>query len=146
MGGLVDEKVPAIVDAPVYTLTHEQINDGFVMDLGKLKPFGMGNEKPMFRIPDVTLREIKKFGKAKEHVELVIENFKDKDGSQSTARPDFLNDVHLYSETHRRVSPVRYISFFSDKHIMMHPQIRFSIFMGTSRKVSFWVNERYGCE
>lgn len=113
--GLVDENVPAVIDAPVYTLTHEQINDGFVMDLGKLKPFGMGNEKPMFRINDVTLREIKKFGKAKEHVEFVIESFKDMRGALAAARPEFLNEVHLYSETHRRVSPVRYISFFSDQ-------------------------------
>lgn len=113
--GVTDDNIPAVIDTPVYTLTHEQVNDGFVMDLGKLKPFGIGNEKPMFRITDVTLREIKKFGKAKEHVEFVLENYKDKDGVIADARPDFLNDLHMYSETRRRVSPVRYISFFSDQ-------------------------------
>lgn len=113
--GVTDDSVPAVIDTPVYTLTHEQVNDGFVMDLGKLKPFGIGNEKPMFRITDVTLREVKKFGKAKEHVEFVLENYKDKDGVTADARPDFLNDLHMYSETRRRVSPVRYISFFSDQ-------------------------------
>jgi single-stranded-DNA-specific exonuclease len=106
--GVSPDLAVTINEAPVYTLTHDQITDGFVMDLGKLKPFGMGNEKPLFHIQDVTLRELKKFGKAKEHVEFVIGGFKDKDGVMSDARPDFLEDLHL-------VSPVRYISFFSDQ-------------------------------
>lgn len=110
-----EEDLLPVLDIPVYSITHDKINDMFVSDLKKLRPFGIGNEKPLFRIPDVVLREIKKFGKAKEHVEFFIDTYTDVLGATQSPRPDFMQDVHLYSETHRRVTPVRYISFFSDQ-------------------------------
>lgn len=44
----------------------------------KLTPFGMGNPKPLFLFENVTLFDVRKFGKAKEHVELVFKNSLDK--------------------------------------------------------------------
>ena len=37
-------------------------------------PFGMGNEKPIFKLNNVSIRSIKQFGKAGEHLELSLEN------------------------------------------------------------------------
>lgn len=114
---IVHTDAPVITTAPIYVITHDRINDSFVSDLGKLKPFGAGNEKPMFRITDAVLREIKKFGKTKEHAEFVIDSFLNGNSEVQKARPDFLNDVHLYSQNHSRIAPVKFISFFADDEL-----------------------------
>jgi single-stranded-DNA-specific exonuclease len=41
-------------------------------DIEKFAPFGIGNEKPMFLLRNVVLRERIRFGKAKEHLKLKI--------------------------------------------------------------------------
>ncbi len=41
-------------------------------ELPKLAPFGVGNHKPLFRIPRVTIGVIKIFGKAKDHLEVML--------------------------------------------------------------------------
>ena len=40
--------------------------------LAKLAPFGMANEKPIFLLENVTVENVKLFGKEKEHLELVL--------------------------------------------------------------------------
>lgn len=105
----------ALTEIYTYTFTHDQIGEALVSDLGKLKPFGMENEKPLFRIRDVSLRSIKKFGKNQEHVEFMIEHFINKETVNEKAVPDFLKDVHLYTDSYNKKTPVRYISFFSDQ-------------------------------
>lgn len=102
-------------EGQIYGLTHDRVNDMFVSDLGRLKPFGMGNEKPLFKIRDVSLRSIKKFGKKQEHVEFMIENFVSRDAVTEKAKPDFLADAYMFADTYKKTSPVRYISFFSDQ-------------------------------
>jgi single-stranded-DNA-specific exonuclease len=41
--------------------------------LSQLSPYGMNNPKPVFRIPSAKVVDVKKFGKAKEHIELRIQ-------------------------------------------------------------------------
>ena len=41
-------------------------------ELPKLAPFGVGNHKPLFRIPCVTVGAVKVFGKAKDHLEVTL--------------------------------------------------------------------------
>jgi single-stranded-DNA-specific exonuclease len=42
-------------------------------ELGALSPFGIENQKPLFLFPQVSISSVRKFGKAKDHVELTIE-------------------------------------------------------------------------
>ncbi len=111
----VKEDVVHIDEGQIYGLTHDRLNDIFVSDLGRLKPFGMGNEKPLFKIRGLSLRSIKKFGKKQEHIEFMIENFVSRDAVTEKAKPDFLADAYMFSDTYKKTSPVRYISFFSDQ-------------------------------
>lgn len=111
----------AINKNPVYTITHDKVTDSLLEDLRKLKPFGVGNEKPEFRIDGVVIREIKKFGKTKEHAEFVVDSFMDTVGEIQKARPDFLKDVHTYSDRHKRIAPVKYISFFTEDDLWNAP-------------------------
>ncbi|MFA7310164.1 MAG: single-stranded-DNA-specific exonuclease RecJ [Candidatus Paceibacterota bacterium] len=41
-------------------------------DISKLAPFGVGNPKPIFRITSTEVKEVKRFGKEKNHVELAL--------------------------------------------------------------------------
>ncbi len=43
-------------------------------ELKKLAPFGIGNEKPLFVVPRVTIGNAKMFGKAQEHLDLRLTN------------------------------------------------------------------------
>lgn len=51
-------------------------------DIDRLSPFGMGNPKPLFIFKNVRPAEVRMFGKAKDHVELV---FKKKSGASLSA-------------------------------------------------------------
>ncbi len=42
-------------------------------ELGVLSPFGIENQKPLFLFPQVSISSVRKFGKAKDHVELRLE-------------------------------------------------------------------------
>ncbi len=99
----------------IYTISHDLITESFLHNLNSLRPFGIGNEKPLFKITDISLKEVKKFGKTKEHVEFILENFVDNLGEVKKPTPDFLQDTYKYSATSRpRTTPIRYISFFAE--------------------------------
>ncbi|MES2623487.1 MAG: single-stranded-DNA-specific exonuclease RecJ [Patescibacteria group bacterium] len=105
-------------EIPTYSITHDTIDETLIHDLSQLKPFGMANEKPYFRVTGVVLKEVKKFGKEKEHAEFIIETYVDVSGEVKAVVPDFLRDAYKYSAVHKKVSPLRYISFFTDKRLM----------------------------
>jgi single-stranded-DNA-specific exonuclease len=44
-------------------------------ELARLAPFGIGNEKPVFRIRAASIRAVRRFGKEKNHTEVEIECF-----------------------------------------------------------------------
>lgn len=111
----------AIAEVSIYSITHDGITDAFVHDLRQLRPFGMANEKPFFVVRDLVLKEIKKFGKTKEHVEFVLENFVDKNGEIKKPIPDFLQDTYRYAEGRSKTTPVRYITFFADDVLHQAP-------------------------
>jgi len=52
----------------------EDINERLHRDINQLAPFGVGNPKPVFLFSKVIPKEIRIFGKAKEHVELIFIN------------------------------------------------------------------------
>ncbi len=64
------------------------------------------------------LKHVKLFGKDKEHAEYVIEKYVNGSGETVEATPDFLIDAYKYSSSHKKVSPVKYITFFADKRLM----------------------------
>ena len=40
----------------------------------RFSPFGEGNEKPVFKIANTPIKSVRQFGKANEHLELVLES------------------------------------------------------------------------
>jgi single-stranded-DNA-specific exonuclease len=53
-------------------LIPEEISESFLKKVERLSPFGMQNPKPVFLLRSVVVREISRFGKAKEHLKLKI--------------------------------------------------------------------------
>lgn len=102
----------------VYTITHDTIGGTLLHSLALLQPHGMNNPKPYFCVTGVQLKEIKLFGKEKEHAEFVVETFTDANGEVRNTVPEFLRDTYKYSVVHQKVSPLRYISFFADPKLM----------------------------
>lgn len=45
---------------------------GVLEDLSRIAPFGTGNPKPVFRIARVRVEEVKRFGKEKNHTEIIL--------------------------------------------------------------------------
>ncbi len=50
------------------TITH-----ALLADISKLSPFGIGNPKPIFLVSTVNIAQVKRFGKEKSHVEVMLE-------------------------------------------------------------------------
>ncbi len=105
----------------IYTISHDTINESFISNLNNLRPFGIANEKPLFKIAGVVLREVKKFGKEKEHAEFMIEHFIDSEGVIKKPTPDFLQDTYKYTTGRFKTTPVRYITFFADETLLNAP-------------------------
>jgi single-stranded-DNA-specific exonuclease len=47
-------------------------------DLQKLSPFGIGNTKPLFLVPNVSIASARMFGKAQDHLELTLSRGNDR--------------------------------------------------------------------
>ncbi len=102
----------------IYRITHDEIHESLLRDLSQLKPHGMNNPKPYFCVTSVTIKNIKLFGKEKEHAEFIIETYINNEGELQKTVPDFLQDTYKYSPVHEKVSPLRYISFFTDQKLL----------------------------
>ena len=79
-------------------LSINEINDSFVEDIEKLQPFGTGNPKPMFMISDAPVREVALFGKAKEHLKIILE----KPDGASVEAISFFASEKLFEKTQNK--------------------------------------------
>ncbi len=70
-----DERVERVSDAEVHP--HEA-DKRLLSSLEKFAPFGMGNPKPVFMFRDVMVTHVSRFGKAEEHLRILIA--RDRDG------------------------------------------------------------------
>ncbi len=100
----------------IYNISHEHITT-IVSHLKQMKPFGMNNPNPLFCIRNVSLSEIRYFGKQKEHIEFLLKDYMKEDGSIENVTPELFRDVYKYSEKFSKKDIVRYISFFAENHL-----------------------------
>ncbi len=50
------------------------VSEGLWRTVSQFAPFGMGNEKPVFKLTNIPIRSMKQFGKTQEHLELQLES------------------------------------------------------------------------
>lgn len=65
------EEKETAVDA---TLSLDDVNWSTYGEIEKMAPFGVGNPKPTFSFPNITIGDVRTFGKGKEHLELSFRN------------------------------------------------------------------------
>ncbi len=68
-------RVPKRTSEPVFLdgdLSLSDVSYATYREVNLLAPFGVGNPKPLFRFPYVTVDEVRSFGKAGEHLELRV--------------------------------------------------------------------------
>ena len=73
--GLIEQErfLKKRVDLEVFD---EEINVALVEELGKMEPFGVGNEEPLFIKKCVQLREVRKMGKDQNHLSFMMDGVK----------------------------------------------------------------------
>jgi single-stranded-DNA-specific exonuclease len=73
-----DECISKKNDGPAYTvdmeLPIESVNWNTFDDIKTLAPFGVGNHKPLFAFPNVSLLDVKTFGKEGNHLQISLKN------------------------------------------------------------------------
>ncbi len=55
------------------TLPLSIVSNNLIRELSMLSPFGIGNPKPIFHIPEARITGVRAFGKEKNHVEVMLE-------------------------------------------------------------------------
>lgn len=100
----------------IYNISHSYISP-IMSQLKQMKPFGMNNINPLFCIRNVSLSQIKYFGKQKEHIEFVLKDYMKEDGKIESVTPELFQEVYKYSEKYSKKDIVKYISFFAENHL-----------------------------
>ncbi|MDO8589769.1 MAG: single-stranded-DNA-specific exonuclease RecJ [bacterium] len=59
-------------DVPALHIKLDDIGDHLWSLVSRFAPFGMGNEKPVFKIPQAEIKSVKRFGKENNHLELMF--------------------------------------------------------------------------
>ena len=73
-------------------------NEGFVEELSRLEPFGVGNARPLFAEKDVPIRSINLAGRDRKVVKLVLEGKDAKGGVRPVEAVCFDDAEHAYEE------------------------------------------------
>jgi single-stranded-DNA-specific exonuclease len=68
-GGSVDNNIKNIFEIDL-----EDVSSEMVMGLSLIGPFGVGNPRPLFKIRDLISKEFVRFGKANEHVKVILQS------------------------------------------------------------------------
>ena len=75
-------------------LSLSDINEQTISEISALSPFGLGNPKPMFLFPNLTIKTTKQFGKEKNHLEITVVDGKNK----TTTAMSFFADENTFSK------------------------------------------------
>lgn len=71
----IGDKEELMIDAKI---SIDDVNEDNYKVIEKMAPFGMGNPKPVFKLDNLEIFEVKEFGKEKNHLELSFKNTKNK--------------------------------------------------------------------
>lgn len=105
------------------TLSLSEVSDATATMLAKLSPFGLGNQKPLFRFPNLTVKSVRMFGKEKNHLELCVA---DERGIERTAM-SFFADAETFTKPVAPGTAVELIAHIDKSYFMGRPQIRLRI-------------------
>jgi single-stranded-DNA-specific exonuclease len=81
--GTLEEKLSAALatlasraeaEAESFALSIDDVSESLYQTVSRFAPFGMGNEKPVFKLSNVPIQSVKQFGKEQNHLEVVLDS------------------------------------------------------------------------
>ncbi len=103
-------------------LSLADVNPQISRTIETLAPFGIGNEKPVFLFPHVTIKVIKLFGKEKNHLELMLT-----DGDHTVKAISFFATVSSYDVLLEVGKEVDVIATIENSHFGGRQEVRLRI-------------------
>jgi single-stranded-DNA-specific exonuclease len=73
-GALASLSAQAVADEESVTISLQDIGEELWQTVAQFAPFGMGNEKPVFKIANAPVLSLKQFGKEQNHLEISLPN------------------------------------------------------------------------
>ena len=83
-------------------ITLGEVNLETYKQIEQLAPFGVGNPKPIFLFENITVNEIRQFGKGQEHLEIT---FLDENGPASPAGKRKIKAISFFSQPEKFIRP-----------------------------------------
>jgi single-stranded-DNA-specific exonuclease len=90
--------------------------------VSKFGPFGVGNEKPLFKIAKVPITSVRQFGKTSEHLEIVLEN-----GKRTVKAISFFSTPDSYSTKPEAGLTVSVSAYLEKSYFRDRPELRLRI-------------------
>lgn len=103
-------------------ISASDVGDNLWETVSKFAPFGMGNNKPIFKIPKAEIKSVKKFGKEGNHLEIIFNG-----GNKEIKAISFFSDLENFSAT---LSPGRSVNVFANlekSYFRNRPELRLRI-------------------
>jgi len=100
----------------------EEIDWNLYSQIEKLAPFGVGNEKPSFFIPNAKILSVKQFGKEKNHLEISLEA-----GDKSIKAISFFSNPEKYSMVPEEGKKISLVATLEKSMFRNYPELRLRI-------------------
>ena len=104
-------------------LTLREVNDVVYDAVALLAPYGVGNARPHFLFKHVRIREVRMFGKKKEHLKLFLE---DASGGRAEAIGFFMQPER-FGATVAEGETINLVAIMERSHFMGRPELRLRI-------------------
>ncbi len=118
-GEIVNEVKDTTVDAEIKL---NEINRKIFGEISKLAPFGIGNEKPVFLIRSIIPKQISRFGKAKEHLSVILT-----DGTNSIKAISFFTEPDAFGDALKEGIATNAIVNIEESFFAGRPELRLRI-------------------
>jgi single-stranded-DNA-specific exonuclease len=120
------EKVAQVPDADK-TLSLSEVNEEIFQAVDALAPFGVGNPKPVFSFPGVTIVKAEQFGKTRNHLKLTLSDLKGAPGKSVQAIAFFATPDDYPNADVRDGARVTVLGTFEKSYFRGRPELRLRI-------------------
>ena len=100
----------------------DDVGENLWRTVSQFAPFGEGNEKPIFRIPQAEIKSVKKFGKEGNHLEVVFNG-----GTDGVRAISFFSSADSYSAPLDPGLRINLLAHLEKSYFRNRPEIRLRI-------------------
>ncbi|MDO8424217.1 MAG: single-stranded-DNA-specific exonuclease RecJ, partial [bacterium] len=105
-----------------FIISLNDVGENLWQTVARFAPFGEGNEKPVFKIPQAEIRSVKKFGKEGNHLEVVFNS-----GANGVKAISFFSDADSYSVSLSPGLRINLLAHLEKSYFRNRPELRLRI-------------------